>query len=92
MPLQCRAVQFTEITEVNSGPKDRVGGLMLPSTSERLLAAASLCSSGHGHVPRASSGRDVQQSPGQEHLVRSLLHFSASGKAILFPLLCKRGD
>lgn len=65
MPLQCREVQFTDTTEVNSGPKCRAGGLMLPSTAQRLLAAASLCSSGHGHMPRASPGRDGQQSRGR---------------------------
>lgn len=48
VPLPCRAVQFTE---ANSGPEGRVGGLMLPSTAQRLLAAASLSSSGRGHVP-----------------------------------------
>lgn len=67
VPLQCRAVQFTE---VNSGPKGRVGGLMLPSTAQRLLAAASLSSSGQGNVPtgilREGQAAELQAgAPGQ---------------------------
>lgn len=86
---ECRAVQFTEVTEANSAPKDRVGGFMLPSTAQRLLAAASLCSSGHGHVPKGilREGWAAQlqgRAPAQ-------VHFSASGKAILFPFPHKRG-